>query len=425
MNKRILLVIVMMVAIFISGCFTKDLEGEVISTNNDNDNITIRFINSWGGVDSNAKALENILTEFMEENQQITVINDSVGGGGFLEKLKADFATNNDPDVFGLWPGSDMNALIQAGKVADLTEIINADSQWESLFGDDAWSYSTVDDKIYGLPVELIYEALFINKEMFELYNLEPPQTYEDLKALIIFFNDEGIIPIAYNYEAEGTYIYQNLVAQLGGRAGVEDIELCYKVGMEKMLELYNMGTFPENAYRISNTQRNDLFLHGEAAMIVQGSWFTREIYSKGMGAKVEIVPFPSFADIPTQEYYLVYGLGSGNFFMSQKAWNDPNKRQACLELLKMLTSPRASKLLSYKSGFISNIDMSSILRHDSLLSERGHELINEASQLVPPPDSIIDRALWESIIVEGLPDIYRNGEAEIENLWSRISEGN
>ena len=95
--------------------------------------------------------------------------------------------------------------------------------------------------------------------------------------------------------------------------------------------------------YGLSNAQRNDLFLEGKAAMIVQGSWFTKDVYEAGLGSKVEIVPFPSFKETEREGYCAIYGLGCGTFFMSQKAWDDPEKREACIELLRTLTSPEAS----------------------------------------------------------------------------------
>ena len=420
---RRIIIILLIIPLVFSGCFSGNLEGEEIKEDVSNDDITLKFINSWGGLDSNAEALQIIFNDFMEKNPNIIVQNESVAGAGFLTKLKADFATNNDPDVFGIWPGSDMDALIQAGKVADLTEVINSDPEWKALFGPEAWEYCTVDGKIYGLPVEIIYEGLFINTEIFERYDAKAPETFEDLSILARLFANKGVVPIAYNYEAEGSYLYQNIIAQLGGKEGIENVDECYRDALYKMERLYDLRAFSEEAFRLSNSQRNDLFLDGEAAMIVQGSWFTKNVYESGLGEKVEIVPFPSFKESDNEGYCVIYGLGCGTFFMSQKAWDDPEKKEACLKLLKELTSPEASAQLSRGSGFISNIDMSSIEREETRLYAMGKDLINNAGCLAPPPDSIIDRVFWEDVIVGSFPQIYSVGNDEIEELWRKISE--
>ncbi len=422
--RRLFLFISIML-LFLSGCYSLQTEGYEIEEDIESSDITLKFINSWGGLDSNAEGLQKIFDDFMEENPNIKIQNESVGGSGFLTKIKTDFATNNDPDVFGIWPGSDMNALINAGKVADLTDVINADTEWKNSFGSEAWDYCTSDGKIYGLPVEIIYEALFINTEIFEMYDVEAPETFEDLCILSRMFANKGIVPIAYNYEAEGTYLYQNIIAQLGGKEGVENVDECYRDALYKMYILYDIRAFSDEAYRLSNAQRNELFLDGKAAMIVQGSWFTKDIYEAGMGNKVEIVPFPSFKETQRDGYCAIYGLGCGTFFMSQKAWDDPEKREACIALLRALTSPEASATFSRGSGFISNIDMSSIIREETRLYAMGQELIKNAECLAPPPDSIVERNLWEDVIVKSFPEIYSIGEEAIEELWGIISEDN
>ena len=417
----IIIIVVVVIAFIIYSCNT-NIDGDELEPTKETDTITLRFVNSWGGVDSNADTLNAIFREFMQENPNITIVNDSVGGSDFLTMIKTDFATNNDPDVFGIWPGSDIDAMIKAGKIADLTDLLNDDSEWKSTFGDDAWSYCTVDGRIYGLPVEIIYEALFVNKEIFDKYQLEMPKTYAELTDTIKVLAKNNIIPIAYNHEAEGTFLYQNLVVQHLSTGRVKSYKDALKLGMYDMYELYKMGAFPENAYYLSNSQRNELFLNGEAAMIVQGSWFTREIYESNMESKVEMLSFPSFIESKTGYYTLIYGLGSGTFYISQKAWDDEKKRDACIQLLRKLTSPEASAILSDESGFLSNIEMNDIQKENNKLYTRGIELINGAYYLMPPPDSVVDRDIWENIIVKEFPDIYRYGESKIENIWSKIS---
>lgn len=141
-----------------------------------------------------------------------------MSGEEFLFTLKkTDFASGNDPDVFGLWPGSDFKLLVENGKVADLTEVIMNDSQWYEQFGKDAWKYVTIDDRIYGLPFEIIYEGLFINTSLFTQYKIKVPTTFDELLHAVRVLKSNNIIPIAYNNSPEGSYIYQNIVMKLGG----------------------------------------------------------------------------------------------------------------------------------------------------------------------------------------------------------------
>lgn len=72
--------------------------------------VRLRFISSWGGVDSKAETLQEIFVRFTNENPNIEIINESLFGEDFLPKIKTDFASGNNPDVFGIWPGSDIRA---------------------------------------------------------------------------------------------------------------------------------------------------------------------------------------------------------------------------------------------------------------------------------------------------------------------------
>lgn len=421
MKKLVIIFIIIFMASPLNGCFISK-DGESISLQDTDNKVTLRFINSWGGIDSNAEALQEIIDNFMEKYPHITVVNDSVAGSGFLETLKTDFITDNAPDVFGIWPGSDISALIEADKVADLTQLINGDIEWKSLFGEDAWEYCTYDGSIYGLPVEIIYEAIFVNTQILHKYDLEIPQSYEQLCNVAKVLNTKGITTIAYNYTAEGTYFYQNLVVSESRHSNIGKFNHPYKESLYKMLELYNIGAFPQRAYRLSDAQRNDLFLNGEAAMIVQGSWFTRDIYNNGMADYVEIIPMPTDNDtFANGNYNLVYGLGCGTFYMSESANEDEKRKEASILLLKELTSPEASEILCTQSGFISNIDMSSIEKGRSDIYRKGESLVDNAYKLVPPPDLIIDRDIWQEYIVDELPNIYVYGEEYIESLWQRM----
>lgn len=184
----------------------------------------------------------------------------------------------NNPDVFGLWPGSDINALTKAGKVEDLTDILDGDPTWKDSFSRDMWAYTTYDGKIYGLPVEVIFECLFVNTDLFDKFNVKIPQNFEELINAIELFKKQDIIPVAYNTLAEGTFLYQNIAAMIGGKEDIENpfdsgkVKACYIKAMKYIKELYDRGAFPEDCFTISNNERNTLFKDKKAAMIVQGS---------------------------------------------------------------------------------------------------------------------------------------------------------
>lgn len=387
----------------------------------------IRFINSWGGVDSKADTLKGILEKFNKQNNDIEVINDSLFGEDFLPKIKTDFASGNDPDVFGLWPGSDITSLIKAGKVAELSGLLNSDVEWKNSFGRDMWDYTTYEGKIYGLPVEVIFECLFINTDLFQKYDVKIPETFEDLKTAVKAFKQHGTIPVAFNTQAEGTFLYQNIIAMIGGRTDTENpftgrqVKECYIKAMEYVKELYDLGAFPANCFSLTNNERNTLFREKKAAMIVQGSWFIGDFASDDK--TVDIIRIPLISEDSEPRTTMVYGIGGGSFHMSRAAAKDSEKYEAAVKLLKFLTSKETAAAFASDTGMISNVDISEYNISYRRLTIDGMRMLAGSDMLVGPPDSFVDRSSWEKDIALRFP-YYLEGTVSAREIWENAISG-
>ncbi len=418
--------------------------------------VELVFMNSWGGLDGRAQLIQELLNQFMEQNPGVIVKNVSVFGDDFLPGIKTRFALGDDPDVFGLWPGSDIRSLIAAGKVAELTAMVNASPDengqygvtgncenkvadksagyapsdtslaYKNSFNKEMWQYVTFDNRIYGLPVEIIFEALFINTDILEQYELTAPTTYEELLRTVRVLRGKGVIPIAYNSEAEGSYLYQNLVMMLGGKEGVENpiqdgrMSDCYIQAMYLMRELYQNGAFPEDYYTLTSPERNNLFTQKKAAMLVQGSWFIPDVVSD---PSVDIIPFPVLSTA-NPAHDMVYGMGCGIFYASNKAMRDPQKTAAVQKLLRFLTSKQTAAAFAEQTGMISNVDVSEYRIAYNRLTQKGLSLVGSANALVGPADSFIDRTVWEDVIIKQFPHMLQ-GRITPEELWADALNGN
>lgn len=384
----------------------------------------ITFLSSWGGIDTKSNNIKRLLDQFQKLNPDIIVENRSRSNDDFLFTLKTDFAQGNDPDVFGLWPGSDINLLIKAGKVADLTDILNEESEWKNSFDNKAWSYDTYDGKIYGLPVEIIYEGLFINVDLFDKYGVKIPGNYKEFKDAVSKFKKAKIIPIAYNSTPEGTFLYQNLIMALGGKENVENpvekgkIKKCYVDAMKEMKVLYDMGAFPQDSFTIDDRTRNDLFINKKAAMIVQGSWFYGSNAVDPNNKTVKLIPFPKMQEDVNTKASVIYGLGNGNFHMSKQASESPKEKEASIKLLKFLTQKENVSLLLKDSGSLSNISLYNDSFVQKMNNDNGLNIIGNAESLVGPPDSFIKRTFWEEVVVKKFPQMLE-GKILPEDIYN------
>lgn len=416
------LVLILCLLFFISGCEGRNIYAPVVSEAPASKKITLRFINSWGGSDPKAEMLQQIFDNFTAENPQIEISNEALFGDDFLIQLKTDFATGNDPDVFGLWPGSDIKTLVRAGKVADITEVLEKDIEWKNSFDAKMWYHTTFNKRIYGLPVELIFEGLFVNTDLFSEYGVKIPDNYEELKTAVITFKRNNIIPIAYNCKAEGTYLYQNIAMMLGGKEAIEDpiknkqIDSCYIDAMSIMRELHQLGAFPDNLFTMTSVERNELFINKKAAMIVQGSWFISALKDD---TSFDFVLFPEMTSDEKNESRMIYGLGCGTFYMGQKAWDEPEIREASLKLMKFLTSKESATLLAEETGMLSNVNIYNYNIKYEKMAKKGIDLTYSTRELIGPPDSYLPRTVWENVIVKDFPYILE-GKVTPEELWTR-----
>lgn len=389
----------------------------------------ISFVSSWGAYDTKSSSIKEIFRRVGNRYSHFELEDSSMAGEDFLFILKTDFASGNDPDLFGLWPGSDINLLISEGKVADLTEILKADQAWYALFKPETWDYVTVDDHIYGLPIEMIYEGLFINTDLFEQYDVKVPTNFEELLDAVAVFKKNGIIPIAYSQTPEGSYIYQNIVMKLGGKKGVEEpfdsngkIKPCYIEGMYYMKQLYEAGAFPAQLYSIDDKERNELFLNKKAAMIVQGSWFIGNGAVSSDNDTVDIVPFPNMPGGKADASAIIYGCGNGIFHMSEKAYQDPILKTNCITILKEMTSPQNVAVLAEDSGFISNVALGEYAPEPTIMSKKGERLVENAHELVGPADWFVNRNSWEKIIIKQFPNMLK-GKITPEEIFAMVEE--
>ena len=213
----------------------------LIPFSDNHENVKLSFVSSWGANDAKSAVISKLLSQFTADNPDVEVANNSVSDEDFLLKIKTDFASGNEPDLFAMKPGYNLYTFIERGMVADLTDTLGADSEWERSFDRSALYYVMINGRIYGLPIETVYLALFVNTDLFDEYNIQIPETYEQLKNAVVEFRKRGIIPIAYNALNEGSFIYQSIIAKIGGRREIEEafinreISSCYAEAMKYM----------------------------------------------------------------------------------------------------------------------------------------------------------------------------------------------
>ncbi len=287
------------------------------------------------------------------------------GNETYYPKLNAGMAANNGPSVFVSHAAGKMKTYADSGRALDLTDILNKDEAWKSSFTSGAFNLLTFNEKTYAVPTAFASVPLFYNKEIFEKYNLQPPQTYDDLKNVIKVLKENHVTPFAFGAKDSWTAaLFSEMIAnRIGGNepfdalmnGGGTWLDPSYIETGNVLTELRDLGAYPEGFLGLDNTAITNMFKNGEAAMFVTGSWAIGNIVADDSKVKdkVGIAKFPTF---PNGKGDIDTWLGQPSYNLAINA-NEPNK-DAAVEYLKAWTSEKVQKRLAEEAGDIPAVNV-------------------------------------------------------------------
>lgn len=135
------------------------------------------------------------------------------------DDVALDRARNDMDDIYLLNPDV-IKALGEEGKLMDLSGLSCAEN-----LRDVVKTANTIDGKLVAIPQEVVAYGLFINKDMFDQYNLELPETPEDFLECCRVFKENGIeTPVGANRWWLETFVLAQAYADLynGGNTEAE-----------------------------------------------------------------------------------------------------------------------------------------------------------------------------------------------------------
>lgn len=139
------------------------------------------------------------------------------------DEVSLDRARNNMDDLYLLNPDV-IQKLAEEGKLMDLSGIDNAKN-----LRDVVKTANVVDGKLIAIPQEVVAYGLFINKDIFDQYHLELPQTPEDFLECCRVLKENGIeTPVGANRWWLETFVLAQAYVDLynGGNTEAEIAEL-------------------------------------------------------------------------------------------------------------------------------------------------------------------------------------------------------
>ncbi|TCO49592.1 multiple sugar transport system substrate-binding protein [Kribbella antiqua] len=218
----------------------------------------------------------------------ITIKRETVPGDTLIQKVLQQASSKTLPDVLML-DNPDVQQIAATGALAPLNDMgLNGDGVIKGMV--DATSY---DGKLYGLAPVTNTIALFYNKDMLAEAGVQPPKTWDELKAAAKKLTKPGRYGMAFNANAtyEGSWQFLPAMWTNGG----DETDLTSPQVAEALqlwVDLVKSGSASKSVINWTQGDVNDQFIAGKAAMMVNGPWQIPSL-NKNPKVKWDVVQFP------------------------------------------------------------------------------------------------------------------------------------
>ena len=414
MKKKVLsaLLITAMATSLLAGCGAKEdkTDGGAKTTENNktaddgsHNDVTLKTVSMFGGTDPQAEVYQGINEQFMKDNDWVTIEDDSQSSDEeWKASVAADFAVGNEPDVIQFFTDATANDVLAANKFVTIEEIQKEYPEYAQDIKADALAITANPDGVQrAVPTTGYWEGLFCNKDLFDQYDLELPTDWASMETAIETFKENDIIPIACSLNNVPHYWIEFLMLYASGVDEYTSIPTSAPEGWVKGLEMFktlrDMGAFPEDTDTVDDAYTGQLFRDKKAAMQLDGSWYAGNIEDTD---NTVVIAFPGVPDQKAEAGSLVGGISSG-FYITKKAWEDPDKRDAAVKFVMAHTCQAGVQRYWEATGAVSQAAVEvTPVEGATPFAQSIAEYTSNATAIVAPTDSRIGDA-YKTLVVE------------------------
>ncbi|AHK46711.1 MULTISPECIES: extracellular solute-binding protein [unclassified Ensifer] len=359
----------------------------------------LSFWHAYAGQQDKVDFINFALDEFAKAHPDIKLDVVAAEQSAYKTKLNTAMASGNPPDVFYTLPGGFLNAFVNGGQMYALDADLAKDG-WGDSFLESALAQTSKDGHAYAVPVDVDSVVFWYDKALFAEKGWTVPSSYDELLALAETIKGAGIVPFALgNKDAwPATFWFQYLEMRLKGSGVVsafvnKDAKAALGDEATKALEhvaaLSSKGYFPIGFNGMGDQEANMLFLNGQAAMMLNGTWQIGASADAPEGFELGYFAFPTVKDGAGDQSDVLAGVAA-TFGISQKA---ENKADA-VTLLKFLTSSQVmTKYVELRKTMVTVKDATTEAAAGPVLFDISGKLMAKAGHLDPFYDTAMPPA--------------------------------
>lgn len=253
---------------------------------------------------------KDAIAAFEAENEGVTITMQSVQNEDMDGKLQTALNAGDPPDIFLQRGGGKMTAMVNAGQLMDLTDLISDDVRGEISEG--SFAAETYQDKVWAMPLSVLPGGFFYSQDAFDAAGItDTPATIDDLKSDVEALKGTGIAPIALGAKdawpaAHWYYFFAirecspKVIEETGDSKDFSDD--CWTRAAEDLTDFAAINPFNEGFLTTAAQQgagsSAGLVANRKAAMELMGAWDPGVIASLTPDEK----PLPDLAWFPFPE---------------------------------------------------------------------------------------------------------------------------
>lgn len=391
--------------------------------------VEIVVVTSFGGDDGNRNNYENAYKAYEEATGNKVLDASATANEEWKARVMTDFETGSEPDVLFYFNGVDSNKIVEAGKVVSIDEIRSVYPDYASNMKDSMLGASPVDGKNYSVPLIGYWESMFVNKKVLADSGVAVPgagYTWDQFLADCEKIKNAGFTPIAVSLQEVPHYWFEFVVYNQGSPQNHLDLPVSaddavgqkWVAGLEDIKVLYERNYLPANTLTATDSETCQMMVDNKAAFLIDGSWKIGWFVDNAANLDDFTVTYvPGKGDRKATD--IIGGLSMG-YYITRKAWDDPDKRKACVDFVTAMTTDEVVSTFSFvaitalKNGTVAPVDANS-LQLAAIEMNKGATGIAPATQDGLPSEVRAD--LFSSI-----KDIVTGGKTAAEALAAALA---
>ncbi len=247
----------------------------------------IHFLSTWPETDPNVKILRALTEEYQKEvDPNIELEVEVITGDAIQRQVKIYNSSNDLPDIFTYFPGRPLQVLIDMDAVVDIEEEFGRLGIYDSIDSGAVSLLKTFEGNqggLHALPIGMNLEGFWYNKQIFEEYDLEVPETWDDMLAVCETLTENGVTAIGLGGKQKwpvtrlmNAYIMRSMGPEAMYQASVGEIPFDdpgFIEAGEMVKSMVDAGYFGDGYITMENADAENMLMSGQCAMIYDGSW--------------------------------------------------------------------------------------------------------------------------------------------------------